>query len=113
MSHKEIPCPKCRRVWLWADWKKPEEAECPKGEGCNIIPAKSDTETMIQDNFNEILRRLDEIEKTIHNKTIPPYVPPSPYVRSNSCAKCGMRLEGVMGVACADPKCPTFMKVTC
>jgi hypothetical protein len=120
MSHKEIPCPKCRRVWLWADWKKPEEAECPVGEGCNIIPEKSDTETMIEDNFNEILRRLDKIEKTIRDITIPSYPNPSrtvpfppPYIPQNSCTKCGMSLEGVMGYVCNDRDCPTFMKVTC
>lgn len=114
MSHKEIPCPKCRRVWLWADWKKPEEAECPKGEGCNIIPDKSDTETMIHDNFNEIMRRLDNIEKTIRDITIPTApLAPSPYILQNSCTKCGMSLEGVMGYVCNDRDCPTFMKVTC
>lgn len=119
MSHKEISCPKCSRIWLWADWKKPEEAECPVGTGCNTISEKSDTETMIQDNFNEILRRLDEIEKTILDRTVPQYpsypIPtiPSPYIHSNSCAKCGITLNGVMGYVCSDQNCPTFMKVTC
>jgi uncharacterized paraquat-inducible protein A len=32
---KEIPCPKCGHVWLWVDWKKPEDAHCPRGYGCS------------------------------------------------------------------------------
>lgn len=121
MSHKEIPCPKCRRIWLWADWKNPEEeeAECPVGTGCNTISEKSDTS--IQDKLNEILRRLEQIEKSILDQPVVQYPSypypttpfPPPYIPSNSCAKCGIALEGVMGYVCSDKNCPTFMKVTC
>ena len=29
----------------------------------------------------------------------------------NTCGKCGLRLEGVMGYVCSDPNCPTFFNV--
>lgn len=32
---KEIPCPQCQHIWVWAEWKLPQEAFCPKGYGCN------------------------------------------------------------------------------
>ena len=56
----------------------------------------------------------------------PPYVPtiPNPFdpalptvpwqpVTRQSCPKCGIRLDGVMGYVCGDTNCPTFFKVTC
>jgi len=33
---KKIPCQKCGHVWLWADWKREEDAVCPNGHGCAL-----------------------------------------------------------------------------
>ena len=63
--------------------------------------------------FELILDRLDNIEKMIHDMPTPPPLAPQPYILRNSCTKCGMSLEGVMGYVCSDQNCPTFMKVTC
>jgi uncharacterized coiled-coil protein SlyX len=49
---KEIPCPKCGHVWLWVDWKKEEDAVCPKGHGC----ARHQEEKMSDD----LVKRLRE-----------------------------------------------------
>ena len=49
---KEIPCPKCGHVWLWADWKNDKDAFCPKNHGC----ASEDKITMSDD----LVKRLRE-----------------------------------------------------
>lgn len=61
MPHKNIPCPKCSRVWMWADWAKPENAFCPEGHGCKEVK-----EPAISELFDELLDRLDKIEKKIN-----------------------------------------------
>ena len=48
-------------------------------------------------------------------KTTAPFTPFTPYVvdkvtttwAANTCSKCGIKLEGVMGYCCPHPKCPT------
>lgn len=61
MPHKNIPCPKCNRVWMWADWTKPENAFCPEGYGCSEVKKKT-----ISELFAEVLNRLGDIEKKIN-----------------------------------------------
>lgn len=41
--------------------------------------------------------------------TVPfPYDPSTPYGPiAKNCAKCGLKMEGVMGYVCTQPQCPT------
>jgi hypothetical protein len=62
MRFKNITCPECNREWMWADWVKPEKAICPEGYGCKEVKPQEPT---ISELFDELLDRLDDIEKKI------------------------------------------------
>jgi hypothetical protein len=49
--------------------------------------------------FNEKTKDLNKIKDLL--------VHPWPQQATNSCSKCGLRLEGVMGYVCSQPMCPT------
>lgn len=52
----------------------------------------------------EILNRIDS------KKLQPPY---DPFLYpKNTCSKCGLALDGVMGYVCSDRECPTFLTVS-
>ena len=39
---------------------------------------------------------------------------PSPYFElKETCPKCGIKINGVMGYVCSSPNCPTYPQVTC
>ena len=61
---KEIPCPKCGHVWLWADWKKDKDAFCPKGHGC-----ASEDKIMMSDDLVKRLRERAKIASEEGNMT--------------------------------------------
>jgi hypothetical protein len=44
--------------------------------------------------------------------TVQPVYPTTPSLRGTTCAKCGMRWEGVMGYVCIQLGCPVQMQVT-
>lgn len=54
---KEIACPKCGHVWLWADWKKDKDAFCPKGYGCAIEEAMQE--------LSDISQKMEEYNKEV------------------------------------------------
>lgn len=49
----------------------------------------------------------DGSKDTIDMPTIPPFKPSEPVFFDNLCPKCDIKLEGVMGYCCPQPKCPT------
>lgn len=70
------------------------------------------------DNLNQKVAFLEQKLKELQeNRSIPrqPWdvIEPGPYLTMEQCRKCGMNLKNSMGYCCADPKCPTFFKVTC
>lgn len=65
---KEIPCPKCGHVWLWADWKKDKDAFCPEGRGC----AREDKARMDKSPIEQIkelapMARIEMLENEVKN----------------------------------------------
>lgn len=106
MSHKNIPCPKCNRIWMWLDHATPENPVCPEGYGCNVKLS----EPTIKELFDEVLRRLDAIEMKITG--IQPIVPILPTTRENftKCSKCGKIWSGVEGYVCGNHDCPVQVR---
>lgn len=43
----------------------------------------------------------------------PPYVPQPNLSVTETCPKCGIRLNGVMGYVCSSINCPTYYQTTC
>lgn len=82
-----------------------------------IEQIQSDVETIKRD-ISWIIKHLLNQSKPIQP---PPYIPNSPTIPKwptvpsigQSCPKCGISLDGVMGYVCGDTNCPTFLKVTC
>lgn len=76
--------------------------------------------------LDEIMKRLDKIEKTIGNDpheygdtpSSPPINPfDIPYPKkfddmSYRCSACGQRFEGLVGYVCSRLDCPMFTRVT-
>jgi len=108
MIHKNIPCPKCNRIWVWLEHATPENPICPEGHGCNVKVS----EYTIKEMLERVIKRLDDIDMKINR--IQPTVPITPIVRSNStvCAKCGIDWKGAMGYVCHYSDCPVQFKVT-
>jgi hypothetical protein len=73
-------------------------------------------EPSIKELFDEVMKRLDDIDMKINRiSTIPPVYPITPVkltLGGTTCAKCGMRWEGVMGFVCMQSGCPVQMQVT-
>jgi hypothetical protein len=67
-DYKELPCRRCGRVWKWAFDKK-SVPYCPEGHGCAAEPS-------IKELFDEVMKRLDDIEMKINR--IPPVQPVYP-----------------------------------
>ena len=71
----------------------------------------------------ERFKEWNEIHKNCMNNPYPPlppviapWIPPyQPHTTTwNQCAKCGLKLEGVMSYCCPNPQCPTGLgPVTC
>ena len=60
--------------------------------------------------FDEVLKRLDDIEMKI--RSVPPVYPtPTMDLNSKKCSKCGMEWKGVMGYVCPSQDCPVQVKV--
>ena len=108
-DYKELPCRRCGRVWKWASDKK-SVPYCPEGYGCAVEGPTT------RELFDEVMKRLDDIDMKINRiSTIPPVYPITPVKPSlggTTCAKCGMRWEGVMGFVCIQSGCPVQMQVT-
>lgn len=107
-DYKELPCRRCGRVWKWAFDKK-SVPYCPEGYGCTVEGPTT------KELFDEVFRRLDEIEMKINR--IPPVYPINPnpdpnYWASTKCSKCGMEWKGAMGYVCPSTDCPIQPKVT-
>lgn len=64
----------------------------------------------IQNDLNWIIRYLLARDQPYKYDPSAPW--PTTYPKQ-SCPKCGISLDGVMGYVCGDTRCPTFMKVTC
>lgn len=118
---KELPCRRCGRVWRWASDKK-SIPYCPEGYGCAV---KSPT---TEELFDEVFKRLDDIEQKIDQALNKNLTNPSPdpnywqYPRTPNldpmfgvikCIKCGMEFRGATDYVCNTYGCPTFMQVTC
>lgn len=109
MKHKNIPCPKCNRIWMWLEHATPENPVCPKGYGCNEIT----TEASVKEKLNEILKRLDSIESKINSiRPITYPTNPDPLIGVLKCWKCGIEWKGSMGYVCPDMTCPVQLKVS-
>lgn len=105
-DYKEIPCRRCGRVWKWAFDKK-SEPFCPEGYGCTVEGPST------RELFDEVFRRLDEIEMKINKiPQVYPVQPVTPSFSPTICSKCGMKWEGVMGYVCASTDCPVQPKVS-
>jgi len=103
-DYKELPCRRCGRVWKWAFDKK-SEPHCPTGYGCSV------EEPTVQDMFDEVMKKLDDIEMKI-NRIPPVYPTPQLDLNSTRCSKCGMIWKGVMGYVCPQVDCPVQFKTT-
>ena len=61
--------------------------------------------------FNEVMKRLDNIEMKINRipvvQPVYPTTPPAPSLGTTICAKCGMKWKGSMGYACLGYVCPS------
>lgn len=63
---KEIPCQKCGHVWLWADWKRDEDAVCPNGHGCALrgkTKMNDDLVKRLKELYAQSIIALHNIEK--------------------------------------------------
>lgn len=107
-DYKELPCRRCGRVWKWAFDKK-SEPYCPEGYGCAAEPT-------IKELFDEVMKRLDDIEMKINRipqvQPVYPTTPVTPSFGTTICSRCGMKWEGAMGYVCPDTYCPVQLKVT-
>jgi hypothetical protein len=108
-DYKEIPCRRCGRVWKWAFDKK-SAPHCPTGYGCSV------EEPTVQDMFDEVIKRLDDIEMKINRippvQPVYPTTPTAPSLGPTICSKCGMKWGGAMGYNCYLSDCPVQLKVT-
>lgn len=104
-DYKELPCRRCDRVWKWAFDKKSEPC-CPEGYGCSV----NLQEPTIKEMFDEVLKRLGDIEMKIRS-VLPVYPTPQLDLNSTRCSKCGMVWKGVMGYVCLSQDCPVQLKV--
>ena len=57
--------------------------------------------------LNKIIELLEELAETKELTPIPPIFPKPDIGRQDSCPKCGISLEGVMGYWCSRADCPT------
>lgn len=60
--------------------------------------------------LENIEKRLTALEGRQHPALIPPAIPIK--YEENVCTECGLRLEGVMGYCCPNPRCPTGLGPT-
>jgi hypothetical protein len=67
-------------------------------------------EPTISEMFEEVLRRLDTIERKLKEKDIPDLG--NTKLGSTRCLKCGMVWDGIMSYYCADMNCPVQYKTT-
>lgn len=104
-DYKELPCRRCGRVWKWAFDKK-SVPYCPEGYGCTVEGPST------RELFDDVFRRLDEIEMKINRvQPVYPVTPVTPSLSPTICGKCGMKWEGVMGYVCPSLDCPVQPKV--
>ena len=108
-DYKELPCRSCGRVWKWAFDKK-SVPYCPEGYGC------AEKEPTMKELFDEVMKRLDNIEMKINRipvvQPVYPTTPTAPSLGPTICVKCGMKWEGAMGYVCPSSDCPIQFKVT-
>jgi hypothetical protein len=100
---------------MWLEHATPENPVCPKGYGC-----AAEAEPTIEQLFDKVLKRLDEIEAKVTGLQNQPVVAPiipttSPFppttFSETKCSKCGMVWKGVMGYVCSQTDCPVQVKV--
>ena len=105
-DYKELPCRRCGRVWKWA-FDKQSVPYCPEGYGCTVEGPST------RELFDEVFRRLDEIEMKINRiPPVYPVTPVTPNLGATICSKCGMKWEGAMLYVCPSLDCPVQPKVT-
>ena len=67
---------------------------------------------LLQEQIDQVLKRLDDIEMKINRvQPIFPTAPVPPRLNSTVCSKCGMEWKGVMGYVCSSQDCPVQVKV--
>lgn len=70
----------------------------------------------LKEDFQELFKRLDRIERNIIGLKEPHEYPgdntPQPYAGETKCSKCGMVFAGATSYYCSQNDCPTFMKAT-